>query len=121
MARRTLVLLTVALLVLPGVLAADESAVERESEITIRGTYDAPARVSFEYSEREDVEAVRVSTGDSPPVPVVESFPEPRLVKGSEVEAESVIVRPERTVVEEFSMLELLGIGTGVAAVLLLL
>lgn len=129
MVRRTLVLLTVALLAFPGVLTAapsgevppDESAVERESEITIRGTYDAPARVSFEYSEPEDVETVRVTTGDSPSMPVVESFPEPRLVKDSEVEAESAIVRPERTVVEEYSMLELLGIGTGVAAVLLLL
>lgn len=129
MVRRTLLLLTVALVGLTGlfvpVLASAASqgdkTLERRSEITIRGTYDAPARVSFEYSESKGPEALRVSTADNPAPPPVEPFAEPRLVKGTDVEVDPDIVRPDRSVVEEYSLLELLGIGTGALAILMLL
>lgn len=128
MVRRTL-LLTVGMLGLIGLLgpispplaAQNEKRLERKSEITIRGTYEAPARVSFEYSDADRPRALRVSTADSPAAPPVEPFNEPRLVKGTDVESDPAIVRPDRTVVEEFSLMELLGIGTGALAVLLLL
>lgn len=128
MARRTLLLTAVflaastlfgstgAVAVSPG-----EPDGERRSEITIRGTYKAPTRISFEYSVSDTPEVLRVTTADSPSVEPTPSFPEPRLVKGSRVEADPGIVRPDRTVVDEFSLLELLGIGAGAATVLLLL
>lgn len=117
MARGTLQL--VLTILLTGLLVLDVPAYgqEDQAEFIIEGKNRTPVHVSFDYEQRPltDSRTPHFSTADTPTVNPKITFRKPTLSRGIDKSFHPELKSPNSTVVRDYSILELLGIGAGIA------
>jgi len=113
--KQVILLSLVVFLVNPVPTASADSKEGSPSYFRIEGKDKSRPSSSFDYNLPEPSNTPTLTTDDSPELPEVEPFREPSLVKGTPKVPHGSLKRPKTTVVQDFSTLELLGIGLGVA------
>ncbi len=96
-------------------------AQDPNDRITIEGENRSPPRISFEYSFESDVKIKKYFTTDLPGKVRPSQFEGPNLTKDEQRAPHPTIARSNNTIVEDYSWVELLGIGAGIMGTGLLL
>jgi hypothetical protein len=91
------------------------------NQITIEGKDRSTTRISFQYSTESDTRSLQFESGDVPEQFTVQPFDEPSLEKDATRTSQPRFLRADRTAVQEYSLLEIIGIGAGAFALLLVL